>query len=188
MRNIRKIINIIGLISFIIVVLFCLFITSMFLISHSTVGVSNTDRSFMNLAYEEAELALETGDAPVGSVLVVDESIISKAHNTQRLTGDHRGHAEMLVINEALNTLDISNFDQINGDVTLYVTYEPCSMCEGFIIWKRVPRVVVGKRKSFQKLFKESYMNHIFYRFAERAGINEDIHDKLFEEWRKKER
>jgi tRNA(Arg) A34 adenosine deaminase TadA len=170
----------------IVLTAFFLFIIILSLLSHSTVGVTDSDKHFIGLAYEEAVLALESGDAPVGAVLVVNEEVIAKSHNTVIEENDYRNHAEMNVLNEALKILGIASFNEIEGDVTLYTTYEPCAMCEGFIIWKKVPRVVVGKKKYLPTLFLMNYWPHFSYRFNERAGLDEYIHEELFEQWREK--
>lgn len=90
--------------------------------SHSLIGVTDRDKHFMNMAYKEAELALESGDAAIGAVLVVGDTIIAKAHNTVKVTKDMRDHTEMLAINEALNVLKIIDFSQIKEKITLYTT------------------------------------------------------------------
>jgi tRNA(adenine34) deaminase len=185
-KSLKKIVNIWGTISFFVLIILCLSAFSLLMISHSTNGINSSDEFFMNLAYEEAASALKFGDAPVGAVFVINKSVIAKAHNQVELGKDHRNHAEMLVINEALQRLKISDFSQIEGDITLYTTYEPCPMCEGFIVWKKVPRVIVGQRKGFGHLLDVNYMGHILYRFNERV-IDEEVHNKLFKQWIKQE-
>jgi tRNA(adenine34) deaminase len=104
------------------------------MISHSTIGLNSSDEYFMNLAYQEAAAAIKSGDAPIGAVVVMNKSVIAKARNQVKLDRDYRNHAEMLAANEALQRLNISNFSQIEEDITLYTTYEPCPICEGFIV------------------------------------------------------
>ena len=147
--------------------------------SHSSMGITSSDEYFMNMAYEEAALALESYDFPVGAVLVIDGKVITKAHNEVRLKDDYRNHAEMIAINEALDLLEVSHFGKIKGDVRLYTTYEPCPMCEGFIIWKKVPRVIVGKIKFPIYQIKRSYWHQLLYRLNMRGGINEEQFDEL---------
>ena len=103
---------------------------------------------------KEAALAKESGDTPIGAVLVINGSVVAKDHNRVKLNKDERDHAEMLVIEEALQALNKANFRGMKNSVTLYTTYEPCAMCEGFIVWKKVPRVVVGQRKGLLKLLR----------------------------------
>lgn len=173
MANFKKtrLLNYAGLMSFFILIGLFFCVLSLYQISHSLIGISASDRYFMKIAYEEAALASQSEDAVIGAILVVNGKIISKAHNEVKLKKDYRNHAEMLAINEALNILNISNFGQIKGNVTLYTTYEPCSMCEGFIVWTRLPRVVVGRKKNFDTLFKQNFIAHILYRLNERGGL-----------------
>jgi tRNA(adenine34) deaminase len=166
-----KLLNYVGFMSFLILIGLFLSALSLYQISHSSIGITDSDKYFMKIAYEEAVLASKSEDAIVGAVLVIDGKIIAKAHNEVKLKKDYRDHAEMLAINEALNILNISNFGQINGGVTLYTTYEPCSMCEGFIVATKVNRVVVGKRKSFITLLKQNFIGHILYRLNERGCL-----------------
>lgn len=169
--NKEKLINYIGLISFFILISFFLFIFFLYFISHSLIGVTNSDRYFMKIAYEEAESALKSEPARVGAVLVVDGKIIARAHNDVKANNDWRNHAEMLAINEALNSLEIPHFSKIRGNATLYTTYEPCPMCEGFIIGTGVRRVVVGREKNIRTLLKQNFLGHILYRLNERGGL-----------------
>ena len=96
------------------------------------------DRDWMQYAIEEAKQAFDESDVPVGAVVVKDNRIISKAHNTCNYENDPLAHAEMLALREAytkLGTLD---------GCSLYVTLEPCAMCAGAMIHMRLPRLVFG--------------------------------------------
>ncbi len=156
-----------------------IFLIAVYLLSHSTIGVTAQDRQFISEAYAEASLASTSNDYPVGAIITDNGKIIAQVHNTVQKEGDSRNHAEMVAISEALNKLGIGDFSQATGTIVLYTTYEPCPMCEGYIVWKKVPRVVVGKRKGFTKLAKENFLSHLLYRFNERGGIDETIHDQL---------
>ena len=151
-------------------------------LSRSSLGVSEADTEFMRQAYIEAELALETRDFPVGSLLVIDGRVVSKGHNEVVRNADVRDHAEMLTIKRALRDLGVEMFAGVQGNITLYTTYEPCAMCTGMIVWTRIPRVVVGKRKNLLRLGRY-YYDHLIYRLNERSGIDEKEHDNLVKEW-----
>ncbi|HOX55148.1 MAG: nucleoside deaminase [Candidatus Omnitrophica bacterium] len=172
--NKEKLVNYIGLISFFILISLFLCVFFLYFISHSLIGVSDSDRYFMKIAYEEAELTPESEPAKVGAILVLDGKIVSRAHNDVKAKKDWRNHAEMLAINDALNILRTSHFNKIKGNVTLYTTYEPCPMCEGFIVGTRVPRVIVGREKKIEDLFKRNFIGHILYRLNERGGLTKE--------------
>jgi tRNA(adenine34) deaminase len=101
---------------------------------------SPTDERFMRLALQEAALALEHDDVPVGAVLVHEGEVIAAGHNERELRQDPSAHAEMIALRvgaQALGTWRLL-------DTMLYVTLEPCAMCAGAIVLGRVPRVVYG--------------------------------------------
>jgi len=85
-------------------------------------------------------LAAQSGEVPVGAVLVKDGQVISKAFNKPIANHDPSAHAEMLALREA--ALAEENY-RIPGS-TLYVTLEPCAMCSGAMLHARIDRVVYG--------------------------------------------
>ncbi|GGG16367.1 tRNA-specific adenosine deaminase [Dokdonia pacifica] len=98
------------------------------------------DAYFMKRALVEAEAAYELGEIPVGAVVVVNNTIIARAHNlTERLI-DVTAHAEMQAITAAANYLGGKYLHKC----TLYVTLEPCQMCAGALYWSQIDRVVYG--------------------------------------------
>ena len=101
----------------------------------------NKDREYMAIALDEARLAMESGEVPVGAVLIDDEGgVVVRAHNLCESERDVTAHAEILAIREAGRRL--SRW-RLNG-CTLYVTLEPCSMCAGAIMAARISRLVYG--------------------------------------------
>lgn len=98
------------------------------------------DQQYMCMAIEQAQLAAQSGEVPVGAVLVKDGQVISKAFNKPIANHDPSAHAEMLALREA--ALAEENY-RIPGS-TLYVTLEPCAMCSGAILHARIDRVVYG--------------------------------------------
>ncbi|MBU0278764.1 MULTISPECIES: nucleoside deaminase [unclassified Gemella] len=97
---------------------------------------------FMSIALEEARLAYQKGEVPIGAVLVVDNKIIAKAHNTRETSQQALNHAEILVINEACKKIGFWRLD----NSFLYSTVEPCVMCSGAIIQARVENVIYGTK------------------------------------------
>jgi tRNA(adenine34) deaminase len=99
------------------------------------------DSSFyMQKALEQAQMAYEAGEIPVGAVLVSEGRIIAKAHNQTELLNDATAHAEMLAITAACAHYQ----SKYLRDVTLYVTLEPCPMCAAAMAWTQVKHVVWG--------------------------------------------
>lgn len=94
----------------------------------------------MQLAMNEARLAAEAGEVPIGAVLVQDDKVLARAGNRTIRDCDPTAHAEIIVLREGSRA--VSNY-RLSG-TTLYVTLEPCAMCAGAIIQARVPRVVYG--------------------------------------------
>lgn len=103
-------------------------------------GMVLTDEFFMRQALQEARLAAQEGEIPVGAVIACQGRIIARAHNlTERLT-DVTAHAEMQAITAAASALG----GKYLPDCTLYVTVEPCVMCAGALGWSQIGRVVYG--------------------------------------------
>lgn len=98
------------------------------------------DTYFMKKALQEAEIAMEKGEVPVGAVIVVNERVIARAHNLTEQLHDVTAHAEMQAITAAANFLG----GKYLYDCTLYVTLEPCQMCAGALYWSQIPRIVYG--------------------------------------------
>lgn len=95
---------------------------------------------FMGLALEEARLAAEAGEVPVGAVLVRGNEVIACAGNRMISDRDPTAHAEMVVIREAARILGTERLT----DCDLYVTLEPCAMCAAAISLARIRRLYYG--------------------------------------------
>ena len=100
------------------------------------------DIYFMKKALQEAEVAYEKGEVPVGAVVVIDNRIIARAHNLTELLNDVTAHAEMQAITAAANFL---GGKYLKG-CTLYVTLEPCQMCAGALYWSQIDKIIYGAR------------------------------------------
>ncbi len=100
------------------------------------------DAYFMKKALQEAEIAFEKGEVPVGAIVVVENRIIARAHNLTECLKDVTAHAEMQAITAAANFLGGKYLHQC----TLYVTLEPCQMCAGALYWSQIPKIVFGAR------------------------------------------
>ncbi len=100
---------------------------------------------FMQIAIEEAKLGLSEGGIPIGSVLVIENAIISRGHNQRVQKGSPILHAEMDCLENA-GRLKASDYHS----ATLYSTLSPCDMCSGTVLLYGIPRIVVGENQTFQ--------------------------------------
>ena len=99
-----------------------------------------SDEHFMKMAFQEAELAFQKGEVPVGAVVVSRGKIIARAHNLTEQLNDVTAHAEMQAITAAANHLGGKYLNKC----TLYVTLEPCGMCAGALYWSQIEKIVFG--------------------------------------------
>lgn len=100
------------------------------------------DVSLMRAALEQARIAADLEEVPVGAVIAKDGEIIARAHNTRETEKNATHHAELLAIDEACRKLGGWRLWQCE----LFVTLEPCPMCTGAIINSRLKRVVYGAK------------------------------------------
>jgi tRNA(adenine34) deaminase len=110
-----------------------------------------TDAYFMKKALQEAEMAFEKGEIPVGAVVVVEDRIIARSHNLTELLQDVTAHAEMQAITSAAHFLG----GKYLKNCSLYVTLEPCQMCAGALYWSQLSKVVYGasdEQRGFVKM------------------------------------
>jgi tRNA(adenine34) deaminase len=107
-------------------------------------GMENifTDEYFMKKALQEAEIAFDKGEIPVGAIIVVNNKVIARSHNLTELLNDVTAHAEIQSITAAANFLG----GKYLKDCTLYVTLEPCQMCAGALYWSQISKIVFGAR------------------------------------------
>ena len=110
-----------------------------------------TDEYFMKKALQEAEMAFDKDEIPVGAVIVIDNKIIARGHNLTEMLVDVTAHAEMQAITAAANFL---GGKYLTG-CTLYVTLEPCQMCAGALYWSQISKIVFGasdEHRGFEKM------------------------------------
>jgi tRNA(adenine34) deaminase len=109
------------------------------------------DEHFMRLALNEAKLAFEKDEIPIGAIVVCQGKIIGRGHNLTEQLNDVTAHAEMQAFTAAAQTLG----GKYLKDCTLYVTIEPCVMCAGASYWTQVSRIVYGapeEKRGFTKI------------------------------------
>ncbi|WP_340076066.1 nucleoside deaminase [Leptobacterium sp. I13] len=100
------------------------------------------DTYFMKKALQEAAIAFEKGEIPVGALIVIDNRIIARGHNLTETLNDVTAHAEMQAITAAANFLG----GKYLKDCTLYATLEPCQMCAGALYWSQISKIVYGAK------------------------------------------
>jgi len=122
-----------------------------------------SDEIFMREALGLARQAAESGEVPVGAVVVKAGAVVGRGYNRPLSGKDPTAHAEVMALRDAAER--IGNYRL--GECELYVTLEPCAMCAGAIMHARVSRVVYGAADpksgacgSVVDLFAEGRLNH----------------------------
>lgn len=118
---------------------------------------------WMRRAIELAEQAGALGEVPIGAVIVQNGQVIAEAFNLKESNQDPLGHAELICIRRAAESLGRW---RLTG-CTLYVTLEPCTMCAGAIVHARLDRVVYGATdpkagavRSLYEVLNDARLNH----------------------------
>lgn len=118
----------------------------------------------MDHALNQAELAAERNEVPVGAVVVYKNDIMVSCHNNMRFEYDPTAHAEILCIQKAAKELKTTNL----SDCDIYVTLEPCAMCAQAIAFSKIKRIYFGAYdekfgaiENGVRLFNSKTQNHI---------------------------
>jgi tRNA(adenine34) deaminase len=98
------------------------------------------DIYFMKKALQEAQLAFDAEEVPVGAIVVMQNKIIGRGHNLTETLKDPTAHAEMMALTAAFSHLGAKYLP----DATIYITVEPCHMCAGALYWSKIGRIVYG--------------------------------------------
>lgn len=104
--------------------------------------LTETDKKFLRLAYQEAKDGFDEGGCPIGSVLAEGDRLIAQGRNQRVQGGDPIAHGEMDCLRKAGRQKTYRN-------MTLYTSLSPCMMCSGTIVQFGIPRVVVGENTTF---------------------------------------
>ena len=122
-----------------------------------------TDERYMVNAIDQAYIAEENGDVPIGCVIVYANRVIAKAYNQRQQLNDPTAHAEIIALTQAAEF--VGNW-RLNG-CTIYVTLEPCPMCAGALVLGRIDRLVygcddpkAGACKSLYNIVQDERLNH----------------------------
>ncbi len=129
------------------------------------------ENTFIEYALNEARIAYNLNEVPVGAIIVKNGDIIAKAHNLKRSTNNVMNHAEIISIIEASNYIG----DWRLNDCEMYITLEPCPMCAGAIAGSRLKKIYIGCEsniKSNKKLIKNILQNSESDSFVEIEYLN----------------
>lgn len=110
------------------------------------------DTYFMRRALQEAQVAFDKDEIPVGAVIVLNNKIIGRGYNQTEVLHDVTAHAEIIALTAAFNHLGAKYLPE----ATLYVTLEPCHMCAGALYWSKIGRIVYGaadEKNGFRKFY-----------------------------------
>ena len=99
-----------------------------------------SDTYYLQQAIQQAHLALEKGEVPIGALIVCQDVVVAKTYNQTEQLQDVTAHAELMSITAAAHHLG----SKYLNDCTLYVTVEPCVMCSGALYWAQLGRLVYG--------------------------------------------
>ena len=147
----------------------------------------DNQKKWMNSAIEQAAIAYEQKEIPIGSVIVSEGQIIGRGYNKVESLKDPTAHAELIAITSASSTFD--NWRLIDCD--LYVTLEPCIMCSGAIVNARIKNIFFGAYdskygavSSMYNLCNDTRLNH---QSGVKGGILENECSYLLKSFFKKE-
>ncbi|MBP8605131.1 MAG: tRNA adenosine(34) deaminase TadA [Phycisphaerae bacterium] len=122
-----------------------------------------SDQRYMRMAIDQAYIAEENGDVPIGCVIVYQNRVIAKGYNQRELLSDPTAHAEIIALTQAA---DYIGSWRLTG-CTIYVTLEPCPMCAGALVLGRLDRLVYGTDdpktgavKSLYNIVQDPRLNH----------------------------
>jgi len=143
----------------------------------------NPDFYFMKQALQEARLAGERDEIPIGAVIVCQGRIIARGHNLTETLTDVTAHAEMQAITAAAGFLG----GKYLNECTLYVTVEPCVMCAGALGWAQISRIVYGASDE-KRGFMRFAPNALHPKTEVVAGVLEEECSKLMKDFFKAKR
>ena len=141
------------------------------------------DEVYMALALEQAEIAAELGEVPIGAIVVNDDGLVATGYNRREIDHDPSAHAEFIALTAASHNLGRWRL----SDCTVYVTLEPCPMCAGLMQQARIKRCVyaapdpkAGAVGSLYRLHDDERLNHSF---QVSTGVLEDESSSMLKDF-----
>ncbi len=143
----------------------------------------NTDEVYMAMAIEQARLAEEIGEVPIGAIVVCEGAVVARGHNRREVDNDPAGHAEFIAIRDAASRLERWRL----SDCEVFVTLEPCPMCAGLMHQARISRCVYGaadpKAGALGTLYDLSDDERLNHRFDVTSGVLAEECGELLKEF-----
>jgi tRNA(adenine34) deaminase len=149
---------------------------------------SENDEHFMRMAIDQAFIAEENGDVPIGCVIVHQGRVIAKGYNQREQLHDPTAHAEIVALTQASEYIGNWRLERC----TIYVTLEPCPMCAGALVLGRLDRLVYGTDdpktgavRSLYNIVQDPRLNH---RLDVTSGVLQEDCQKQLQDFFKRRR
>ena len=117
----------------------------------------------MKKALDQAIIALDHEEVPIGAIIVHESQIVGKGYNMTKTLNDPTAHAEMIAITAACDTLQTTHLTNCQ----IFVTVEPCAMCAGALINSKMGQLIYGASEpkfgacgSVIDIFEKKQFNH----------------------------
>ena len=132
-----------------------------------------SDDFWMGFAVEEAKLARQKEEVPIGAIILLNNEIIGRGHNQPIKSCDPTAHAEIIALREAARKIENYRL----SEAMMYVTIEPCAMCAGAIVNARIKRLVFGtiepRQGAISSIFQICSNSSLNHQVNVTAGIKE---------------
>nr|WP_099564238.1 nucleoside deaminase [Gaetbulibacter sp. 4G1] len=131
-----------------------------------------------------AEKCLTSGDVPVSSLLIYNDSIIGKGYNDVSKNNNPSGHAEINAVKNCFERIGYKNFKKLNRNkLTLISTYEPCTMCRGLIEEYNIKKVIFSFPKNYKDKLIIFKKNYTYYQKLKQS-TNKRLQYNLFKQYK----
>ena len=143
-------------------------------------GFKDLDEHNMKELFSLAEESLQSGDVPVGSLVLYEGEIIGKGYNTVFRDGNICGHAEINALNNAIQKCGIREFLELDREkLEVLSTFEPCEMCKGALNHYRINNLTFTRSKSYS-IWIRNHWASFKYELTKRNSPGSIMQDSLF--------